>query len=165
MATGRTSPFPPSGNEGYLCNRAFPFSRSRSTYIGMTDEYDPYQSATGAAPFQRSVNKPPVPPCLRTVGQGKHRECRSLLFPKTHSVRLLDNTGKAYPFTGKDRCRRPHPSPKGVMWRKYIWTNHVELTNMEVLGDSNLTRYGFSQWERHGLRLGANPWNNTYGSP
>ncbi len=36
---------------------------------------------------------------------------RSLLFPKTHSVRLLDNTGKAYPFTGKE-LRKLHPSPK-----------------------------------------------------
>ncbi len=38
VATGRTSPFPPSGNEGYLSNRDVPFSRSRSTYVGLTDE-------------------------------------------------------------------------------------------------------------------------------
>ncbi len=113
MATGRTSPFPLWGKEGYVCNRDVPI-QSVTFDIRRTDRRIGIPTKVPQE-LPALCNKPPVPPCLRTVGQGKHRECRSLLFPKTHSVRLLDNTGKAYPFTGRSYVE------------KYIWTNPIGL--------------------------------------
>ncbi len=150
------SRFPPSGNKGYLCNRDVPIQLVTFNVHRTDRRIGIPTKAPQELPLPALCSKPPVPPCLSTVGQGKHRDCRSLLFPKTHSVRLLDNTGKVYPFTGKELCGS-HILPRRSYVEKYIWTNPVGLYYIwKYWGDSNLMRGGFSQRERHRLRLGAN---------
>lgn len=57
-------------------------------------------------------------------GTGQTQSVSITAVPKTHTVRLLDNTGKAYPFTGKERCGS-HILPRRSYVEKYIWTNPV----------------------------------------
>ncbi len=63
VATGcdMMSPFPPSGNEGYIRNRDVPFQSVTLSITSMTDEIGhPYQSSTDAAPSS-ILYEPPAP--------------------------------------------------------------------------------------------------------
>ncbi len=55
-----TSPFPPSGNEGYIRNRDIPIQSVTPSHIGDRRIGIPDQSATGAAPSS-ALYKPPDP--------------------------------------------------------------------------------------------------------
>ncbi len=71
VATGRTSPFPPSGNEGYMHNRDVHFNRSSSTYVGTDRQIgDIYQHATVAGPSSSLPETPGPPPTCRSGSQG-----------------------------------------------------------------------------------------------
>ncbi len=72
-------------------------------------------------------------------------------------MRLLDNTGKAYPFTGKERCGS-HILPRRSYVEKYIWTSPVGLYYIwKHWGDSNLRRGGFSKAIESSERVRCRP--------
>ncbi len=73
-----TSPFPPSGNEGYIRNRDVPFQSVTPSHVGWPTNWDPYQSATGAAPSS-ALCRPPDPSYKADDRTGLHREGRLLL--------------------------------------------------------------------------------------
>ncbi len=73
-----TSPFPPSGNEGYIRNRDVPFQSVTPSHVGWPMNWDPYQSATGAAPSS-ALWRPPDPSYKADDRTGLHREGRLLL--------------------------------------------------------------------------------------
>ncbi len=73
-----TSPFPPSGNEGYIRNRDVPFQSVTPSHVGWQTNWDPYQSATGAAPSS-ALCRPPDPSYKADDRTGLHREGRLLL--------------------------------------------------------------------------------------
>ncbi len=68
-----TSPFPPSGNEGYIRNRDVPFQSVTPSHVGWPTNWDPYQSATGAAPSS-ALCRPPDPSYKADDRTGLHRE-------------------------------------------------------------------------------------------
>ncbi len=73
-----TSPFPSSGNEGYIRNRDVPFQSVTPSHVGWPTNWDPYQSATGAAPSS-ALCRPPDPSYKADDRTGLHREGRLLL--------------------------------------------------------------------------------------
>ncbi len=73
-----TSPFPPSGNEGYIRNRDVPFQSVTPSHVGWPTNWEPYQSATGAAPSS-ALCRPPDPSYKADDRTGLHREGRLLL--------------------------------------------------------------------------------------
>ncbi len=97
-----TSPFPPSRNGGYIRNRDVPF-QSVTLYVTLehTDELGSLKSATITAPSSTPSHL--ISPRLlgQKLGHGLRGESLLLLFLLTHTVRLLDNTGKAGPFQGR----------------------------------------------------------------
>ncbi len=82
-----TSPFPPSGNEGYIRNRDVPFQSVTPSHVGWPTNWDPYQSATGAAPSS-ALCRPPDPSYKADDRTGLHREGRLLLSLATQTVGL-----------------------------------------------------------------------------
>ncbi len=72
------SPFPPSGNEGYIRNRDVLFQSVTPSLVGWPTNWDPYQSATGAAPSS-ALCRPPDPSYKADDRTGLHRGGRLLL--------------------------------------------------------------------------------------
>ncbi len=116
---GVTSPFPPSGNEGYIRNRDVPSQSVTPSYVGWPTNWDPYQKATDTAPS--SVLWKPPAPLLFGAGQGFTRRPVTVAMALTHSVRL-DNTGKTYPFHLEQECCGSPSFPKEVQKHLCIWT-------------------------------------------
>ncbi len=100
----------------FSCNRDFPI-QSVMFDVRRTDRQIGFPTkAPQELPLPELCSKPPVPPCLRTVGQGKHRECRSLLFPKTHSVDYWITLGK-HTLSLERNAVEATSFPEGVMWK------------------------------------------------
>ncbi len=106
-----TSPFPPSGNEGYIRNRDVPFQSVTPSHVGWPTNWDPYQSATGAAPSS-ALCRPPDPSYKADDRTGLHREGRLLLSLEQPKQYDLNNTGKVCPSTWK-RHTAESPPPRG----------------------------------------------------
>ncbi len=124
------------------------------TYVSVPSFREPRRSHSIQFPFHRSCplpalfSKPPVPPCLRTEGQGKHRECQSQLFPKKHIQWDYWITLGKHTLSLERNAAEATSFPEGVMWRStYGLTPHI----WKYWGDSNLTRGGFSQREDTGF--------------
>ncbi len=106
-----TSPFPPSGNEGYIRNRDVPYQSvtldvtSEDRRIGIPTKR-PRILPPSSVPW-----RPPVPLFLAQV-RGPHRKIRYCCYGTTHSVGL-DNTGKTYPFSSEQRCCGSPYLPEG----------------------------------------------------
>ncbi len=62
-----------SGNEGYIRNRDVPFQSVTPSHVGWPTNWDPYQSATGAAPSS-ALCRPPDPSYKADDRTGLHRE-------------------------------------------------------------------------------------------
>ncbi len=105
VATGRTSPFPPSGNEGYLRNRDVSIQSNRN----------PYQSATGAAPFQRSVASL-LTPLLKDGGTGPTQRVSITAVPQPNQWDYWITLGKRT-LSLERNAAEATSFPAGVMWR------------------------------------------------
>ncbi len=83
-----TSPFPPSGNEVTYVTETFPFSRSLRVTSDDRRNWDPYQSATGAAPSS-ALCRPPDPSYKADDRTGLYTEkvnyCCSLSNPNSRT--------------------------------------------------------------------------------
>ncbi len=80
VATGLTSPFPPSGNEGYIRNRDVPFQSVTRVTSDDRRNWDPYQSATGAAPSS-ALCRPPDPSYKADDRTGLYTEKSTTVVP------------------------------------------------------------------------------------
>ncbi len=109
-----TSPFPPSGNEGYIRNRDVPFQSVTPSHVGWPTNWDPYQSATGAAPSS-ALCRPPDPSYKADDRTGLHREGRLLLFLEQPNSRTWITLGKCALPLGRGTLQS-HLLPAGVKW-------------------------------------------------
>ncbi len=94
-----TSPFPPSGNEGYIHNRDVSYQSVTPSHVGWQTNWDPYQRATDTVPSS-VLWKLPAPLYLG-VGLGLPQEDQLLYYGTNHSVRL-DNTENIDPSMDSD---------------------------------------------------------------
>ncbi len=105
---------PPSENEGYLCNRDVPFSGHVRRTSDWPTNRNPYQSVTGAVPFQRSVASL-LTPLLKDGGTGPTQRVSITAVPQPNQWDYWITLGKrTFPWKG---TLRSHILPPGVMWR------------------------------------------------
>ena len=123
-----TSPFPPSGNEGYLRNRDVPFQSVMFDVTSVTDELRSVWKMPLLLTPSSALRKPASPPT--PVGAEDRTGLRQRNQPLLFRTVGLDNTGKAYPRRGA--LRNHILRIGGNMWKLPIWTGHRAVLHMEV---------------------------------
>ncbi len=121
------SPFPPSGNEGYIRNRDVPLQSVTTSHNG-----DWWNGFSTKAPQELPPPMPPPVPCVRPPGPSYKADNRTGFYTEKVDYCSLSNPnsrtwitlGKHALPPGRDTLRS-HLLPEGVTWHSLMWSNPV----------------------------------------